>query len=75
MIDQRLFALEAERLPRTAPTKKEIDDKINEILSYFPTASAFEARLKTVGFTSVKDDNFQRIIAQRVAIGPKVNDV
>ncbi len=68
LINQRLFALEAERLPRTAPTVKEINDKINETLSYFPTSAAFEGRLKTVGFASIKDENFQRIIAQRVAI-------
>lgn len=68
LINQRIFALEAERLPRSAPTDKEIADKINETLSYFPTAAAFETRLKQVGFESVKDDNFERLIAQRVAI-------
>lgn len=68
LINQRLFALEAERLPRAAPTITEINDKINETLSYFATAAEFESRLKIVGFTSVKDPNFQRIITQRVAI-------
>ena len=68
LINQRLFALEAERIPRTAPTEKEITDKINEIVAYFPTAADFERRLNMVGFKSVKDDNFERIIAQRVAI-------
>src|SRR6476661_6248093 len=28
LVDQRLFALEAERLPRTAPTKAQIDAEI-----------------------------------------------
>ena len=68
LIDQRLITLEAERLPRSAPTDKEIGDKINETLSYFPTAAAFESRLKTVGFESIKDENFQHLMAQRVAI-------
>ncbi|MFM9904395.1 MAG: hypothetical protein ACKVQJ_07480 [Pyrinomonadaceae bacterium] len=68
LINQRLFALEAERLPRTAPTETEIADKINEILSHFPSPAAFEARLKQVGFESIKDDNFEHLIAQRVAI-------
>jgi len=68
LINQRLFALEAERLPRAAPTAKEIADKIAETLSFFPTPTAFEARLKQVGFDSVKDDAFERLIAQRVAI-------
>ena len=68
LINQRLFALEAARLPRNAPTDKEIADKINETLSYFPSASVFEARLKQVGFESIKDDNFEHLISQRVAI-------
>ena len=68
LIDQRLFALEAEHLPRVAPTEAEINAKIQEILSYFPSPAAFEARLKMVGFDSVQDEAFQHIIAQRVAI-------
>ena len=73
LIDQRLFALEAQRLPHVAPTEAEIDRKINEILSYFPSTGAFEARLKTVGFDSVKDPAFQQIVAQRVAIDKYVD--
>ena len=68
LINQRIFALEAERLPRTAPTEQEIADKINDTLRAFPSATAFEARLKQVGFDSIKDDAFERLIAQRVAI-------
>ncbi len=67
-INQRIFALEAQRLPRAAPTEKEIADKIAEILRFFPSTAEFERRLKIVGFSSVKDDNFENIIAQRVAI-------
>jgi hypothetical protein len=68
LIDQRLFALEAERLPREPPTKAEINAKISEIVSYFPTPADFETRLKLVGFKSVSDPNFEQIIAQRIAI-------
>jgi hypothetical protein len=68
LIDQRLFALEAERLPREAPTKAEITAKINEIVSYFPTPVEFERRLNLVGFKSVSDPNFEQIVAQRIAI-------
>jgi hypothetical protein len=68
LINQRVFALEAERLPRPATTDKEIADKINETLSLFPSAAAFETRLKHVGFESVKDEAFERLIARRVAI-------
>lgn len=68
LIDQRIFALEAERLPRAAPTQKEIEAKIAETMSHFPSMAVFEARLRQVGFESVKDDNFERLISQRVAI-------
>src|SRR5215204_1985333 len=41
LIDQRLFAIEAERLPREPATKPEINSKINEIVSFFPTPVEF----------------------------------
>ena len=68
LIDQRLFALEAERLPREAATKAEIAAKISELVSYFPTSAEFERRLNLVGFKSVSDPNFEQIVAQRIAI-------
>ena len=68
LINQRLFALEAERIPRNAPTDQEIAAEINDLLSRFSSPAEFERRLNRVGFTSVKDDNFERIIAERVAI-------
>lgn len=68
LIDQRLFAIEAERLPRAAPTDKEITAEIGRLISYFPSAAAFEARLKQVGFDSVQDPAFERLIAKRLAI-------
>jgi hypothetical protein len=73
LIDQRLFALEAQRLPRQAPTEKEVADKIQETLSHFPSTAAFELRLRQVGFESVKDDNFERLIAQRLDIEKYIN--
>ena len=68
LINQRLFALEAQRLPRQAPTDKEVADKIQETLGHFPSTAAFEQRLRQVGFDSVKDDNFQRLMLQRLDI-------
>lgn len=67
-INQRLFALEAERVPRAAPTTAEIDAEITRVLALFPSTFEFEKRLRAVGFDSVKDDNFERMMAQRVAI-------
>ena len=68
LIDQRLFALESNRLPRPAPTDKEISAEIAKTLKYFPSTAEFEKRLKRVGFDSIKDENFERIIAMRVSI-------
>lgn len=68
LIDQRLFALEAERLPGNEPTDEEVTSEIEKTVRYFSSPAAFEARLKTVGFDSIKDDNFEKIIAQRLAI-------
>jgi len=66
--NQRLIALEAERLPRSEPTDEEIDAKIKDVLANFPSTAEFERRLRIVGFDSVKDDNFVRMMAQRVKI-------
>lgn len=68
IINQRLIALEAERLPRTAPTEDEVKAEIQRVLALFPSTSEFESRLRIVGFDSINDDNFQQIMRQRVAI-------
>jgi len=68
LINQRLFALEAQRSPRPAPTDKQVADKVQETLGHFPSTAAFEQRLRQVGFESVKDDNFQRLMLQRLDI-------
>jgi hypothetical protein len=68
LIDQRLFALEAKRLPRNAPTEEEVNAEIKRVLALFPSTAEFERRLRSVGFESVADDNFRRIMEQRVAI-------
>lgn len=68
VINQRLFALEAQRLPQAEPTKEEIDAEIRRVIALFPTPAEFVRRLNQVGFDSVNDDNFERIMRQRVAI-------
>lgn len=67
-IDQRIFLLEAQRLPRTSPSEREVSDRIAELLKYFPSSTDFERRLRSVGFESIKDDNFEALIAQRIAV-------
>lgn len=66
VIRQRLIALDAERLPGAEPTKDEIDAKIKDVLALFPTPTEFQKRLNIVGFDSIDDENFQRIMRQRV---------
>lgn len=68
LIDQRIFALEAKRFPRPAPDASIIKGEIERITRFFPTLTDFEQRLRAVGFSSIKDENFERLIAQRVAI-------
>ena len=68
LMNQQLFALEALRLPRTKPTDAEIQAEIRAILAKFPSTAAFEERLRSVGFSSVRDDDFVDLITKRVAI-------
>lgn len=68
LTNQRLFALEAERLPRNAPNDDEIKIEIDRVIRLFPSISDFENRLRAVGFESIRDENFRRIMRQRVAI-------
>ncbi len=68
LINLRLFALEAQRLPSAEPKQEEIDAQIKRIVDTFKSPEQFQSRLQTVGFDSIKDENFQRMIRQRVAI-------
>lgn len=68
LINQRLFALEAQRLPSNQPTENDVKQEVDRILKLFPSSTEFEQRLRTVGFDSISDDNFQRMIRQRIAI-------
>ena len=66
-IELRIFALEAQRLPRATPAESEINDKIEDILREISSVE-FERRLRMVGFSSVKDPNFEVMIGRRVTI-------
>lgn len=68
IINQRVIALEAERLPRAAPTDVEVEAEIARVLKVFPTTAEFENRLRLVGFKSVQDENFREMMEQRAAI-------
>jgi hypothetical protein len=73
VIDQRLIAQEAKKLPAIFPTRKEVDDEIRVLLNYFPTRGEFESRLQAVGFRAVDDEQFMRLIEERVAINKYIN--
>lgn len=68
ILNQRLIALEAERLPREPPQKEEIENKIKDVLALFPSSAEFVKRLNAVGFDSISDENFQSLMRQRVSI-------
>jgi hypothetical protein len=67
-INQRLITLEAQRLPSIRANEKEIEAKIKDTLERFTTQTEFIERLKKVGFESATDENFRKIMEQRVAI-------
>ncbi len=68
LIDQKLIGLESQRLPNNSMTDDEVKIEIARLISYFPNPSDFVKRLQVVGFESVSDDNFRRIIEQRIKI-------
>lgn len=68
IINQRLIALEARRLPSIEPTTDEVKEEILSLQRVFGSDAIFVARLRSVGFDSVDDDNFRHIMEQRVAI-------
>lgn len=67
LINQRIFSLEAERLPRSAASEKEVAAEVARMLTFFPSTAAFESRLRQVGFSTIKDPAFERLVAQRLA--------
>ena len=68
IINQRLIVQEAEKLPPIAPTDEEVKAALNDLVKKFPSPAEFEQRLRSVGFSSISDENLREIIRQRVAI-------
>ena len=71
VIDQRLIAIEAEKLPTIAPTDKEINDALAELIKAFPSRAEFEQRLRRVGLTA--EQLREVVLRERVAIEKYVN--
>lgn len=68
LINQSLILQEAEKLPTVAPTADEVKREIEELIRHFPSPAEFQRRLRRVGFSSKDDEQFQRIIEERVAM-------
>jgi len=67
MIDERLIAQEATRVPSTEITQDEIDAKKTELIKSFPSEAQFRERVGSVGLTPQKIDELlrQRIVIDR----------
>lgn len=65
MIDERLIAQEATRVPTTEITQDEIDKKRTELIKSFPSEVQFRERVGSVGLTPEKIDD---LIRQRILI-------
>lgn len=72
VIDQRLLAQEAEKLPTIAPTDEEVNAALDDLIKRFPPGQ-FAERASLVGFSSVSDERLREIIRQRVAIEKYLN--
>jgi len=60
MIDQRLIAQEAGKIPGTEVTPEEVDKKRSETISKFASEAAFRERVQAVGLTPERIDELLR---------------
>ena len=67
LIDQRLIAQEAEKLPTIQPKAEEIQAEITNLVSRFRSRDEFYARLARVGLGQ-DSEQLREIVRQRVAI-------
>ena len=67
LINQRLIAQEAEKLPSAAPSAREFADELARIIAFFPSPAEFYARLGRVGLGE-DSTQLREIIESRVRI-------
>ena len=65
LVDQRLIAQEAGRLPAIAAKEEDVKARIGELVKRFPTQEAFRQRTARVGLTA---EQLYEIVRQRVEI-------
>jgi hypothetical protein len=63
LINQRLVLQEADKLPAIAPTNKEIEDALANLIKLFPSQEEFRRRASSVGLSS---EQLREIVRQRV---------
>ncbi len=67
IIDQRLIAQEAEKLPPIAPTSEAVEAELARLIGFFPSKAEFYQRLSRVGLGE-DSEQLREIVRQRVAI-------
>jgi hypothetical protein len=67
LTDQRLVALEAEKLPAVEPTEEEVKQELARLVNFFPSQSDFYARLERVGLGR-DSAQLREIVRERVRI-------
>jgi len=67
IIDQRLIAQEAEKLPSVAATDAEVQAELKKLIGRFASGEEFYARLRRVGLGE-DSEQLREIVRQRVAI-------
>ena len=68
LIDQRLIAQEAEKLPSVAPTAEEVNAEVTRIIKdHFPSQAEFYRRLSRVGLGE-NSEQLREIVQDRVVI-------
>jgi hypothetical protein len=72
VINQRLIAQEAEKLPTVAPTEDEVKAELTRLIGFFPSQSAFYERLNRVGLGE-SSARLREIIEARVRISKYID--
>jgi hypothetical protein len=70
LIDQRLIAEEAGRLPTVAPSEDDVTAAINNLIKRFPSQTAFQEQIARVGLTA---EQLHEIVSQRLEIENYLN--
>jgi hypothetical protein len=67
MIDERLIAQEATRLPGAEVSQEEVDQRRRKLIESFPSEAAFRQRIESVGLTPQRLDELlrERILIDR----------